>query len=418
MTAVSMWPRHQPPVHSPVTLRALPAAMAAAGRLSEDPRKALAAILCRDFSARSTILCGSGTQALQLAILAARLRVGSNVVALPAFSCYDVASAAVGAGATILLYDLDPDTLGPDQDSLRLAIRGGASTVVIAPLYGVPVDWDGVQAVAEREGAVLVEDAAQGHGAAWCGRAVGTLGTLSVLSFGRGKGWTGGSGGALLLRDEKDISEAAEVVGIAGNRIDPGIAEEVSGLAATVAQATITKPAFFAVPSGIPWLRLGETRYRPPRPPASITRVGAAFLLRSRADAATEADTRRAHGAWYLEQLRGTPGALTIGVRPNAQPGYLRFPVRLAAGRGTFSDPGSAHRLGIAPSYPSTLLALEPVRRRLAPSETPCPGADELVSTLFTLPTHSRVTTEERRRVVEMLGSKDARAPAPLEIRP
>jgi perosamine synthetase len=418
MTPVNIWPRHQPPVHSPIPLRSLAAALVAAGRLGKDPRKVLASMVCRAFSARSAILCGSGTQALQLAILAARAQVGSDMVALPAFSCYDVASAAAGADARILLYDLDPDTLGPDLDSLRLAIREGAHTVVIAPLYGVPVDWDGVQAVAKREGAVLVEDAAQGHGAAWCRRELGTLGTLSVLSFGRGKGWTGGSGGALLLRDETGASEAADVIGIRGKRIDTGIAEEVRCLAATVAQAAVGRPAIFAVPSGVPWLALGETRYRPAGRPTSITRAGAALLLQSRAHATMEADTRRAHGAWYAEQLRGSHAALPISVSPRAQPGYLRFPVRLAAGPGTFADPGAARRLGIAPSYPSTLLALDPIRRRLAPSRAPCPGAEELVRTLFTLPTHSRVTTEERRRVVEMLGSQGSHASVPLEVRP
>jgi perosamine synthetase len=415
---VALWPRHQPPVHSPIYIGALPAAMAAAARLREDPRGALGEILCRDFSANAVILCGSGTQALQLALLAARSRVGSDVVALPAFSCYDVATAAVGAGARIVLYDLDPGTLGPDLDSLRAAMQEGARTVVVAPLYGVPVDWGSVAAAADREGAVLVEDAAQGHGASWGGRPLGALGTLSVLSFGRGKGWTGGSGGALLSRGDADAGGGAEMLAGAEGRIQAGVARELRGVAAAVAQAAIARPALFALPSAIPWFGLGETRYAPPRPIHWITRGGAALLLGSRDHAAAEGAVRRAHGGWYEERIPAMRGVLTPSLPPGAEAGYLRYPVRLDAGLGAFAEAQAARRLGIAPAYPTTLLALDPVRRLLQHAGPRLPGARELVRTLVTLPTHSGLTSEDRRRVVEMLGATGAHAASPLEAHP
>ncbi len=108
-------------------------------------------------------------------------------MALPAFTCYDIASAAVGAGVRVALYDVDPDTLGPDPASLERVLAAGAGAVVAGPLYGVPLEWDALRALADRHGALLIEDAAQGHGASWRGRPLGSLGDLSVLSFGRGK---------------------------------------------------------------------------------------------------------------------------------------------------------------------------------------------------------------------------------------
>src|SRR5207302_331218 len=99
-------------------------------------------LLMHDYSADNGVLCGTGTQALQLAILMGmRGASKGESVALPAFSCFDVASAALGADARITLYDVDPDTLSPDLDDLARAFSDGALIAVIAPLYGVPVDW-------------------------------------------------------------------------------------------------------------------------------------------------------------------------------------------------------------------------------------------------------------------------------------
>jgi perosamine synthetase len=401
-----LWPRHQPPVHSPIPFRGVPAATAAALRLGRDPRPLLSDIVARDLGADRAVLCGSGTQALQLALLVARRWTASDAVALPAFSCYDVASAAVGSGARIQLYDMDPATLGPDLDSLRRALEGGARTVVVAPLYGIPLDWDALVTVAEGYGAELVEDAAQGHGATWLGRPLGTLGRLSVLSLGRGKGWTGGRGGVLLLRGGPEEPAAWQgTLPDYDGRVDPGIGQELSVLTAAVTQAVAARPSFYALPSALPWLGLGETRYHPPASTASITRAGAALALRSRGAAREEAVARRANGFWYDERLRSNRAARTVALPSGASAGFLRFPVRLRAGLGTFTDSQAARRLGIAPGYPSTMLALEPIRARLADKPVSCPGADDLVRTLVTLPTHSRLSARERGRILRMLGS-------------
>src|SRR5439155_325596 len=93
-----------------------------------------------------------------------------------------------------------PPLPSPELDSLTAALTAGARLVVVTSLYGVPVQWRAVLECAAAVGAAVIEDAAQGFGASWLGRPLGSLGAVSVLSFGRGKGWTGGRGGALLAR--------------------------------------------------------------------------------------------------------------------------------------------------------------------------------------------------------------------------
>src|SRR5207247_11224127 len=112
----------------------------------------------------------------------------------------DVATAAVAVNARIALYDGHPATLAPDLASLTATLAEGARIVVVAPLYGMPVDWDAVEQCVAEFGALAIEDAAQGHGACWRGRPLGGLARPSVLSFSRGRGWTAGRGGALLVR--------------------------------------------------------------------------------------------------------------------------------------------------------------------------------------------------------------------------
>ena len=74
--------------------------------------------------------------ALRLAIEIASEGAEDPVVALPAYSCYDVATAAIGAGVKVVLYDIDPSTLGPDWESLEKAMQVEPVALVVAHLFG------------------------------------------------------------------------------------------------------------------------------------------------------------------------------------------------------------------------------------------------------------------------------------------
>src|SRR5690625_7841010 len=105
-----------------------------------------------------SVLTGSGTDALQRAIVCACQRIGRGAVAaIPAYGCYDIATAAIGAEVRFFLYDIDPVTLGPDLDSLGSAIAAGASAVVVAPLYGAPVACGAAGAADSRVAGVVGE---------------------------------------------------------------------------------------------------------------------------------------------------------------------------------------------------------------------------------------------------------------------
>lgn len=388
--------RYQLPVYSPLTLRALASATASVLRgdngVSEG-KVQLEQLLKESFSAHSVVLVGSGTEALTLAIEAALAATRSRRVALPGFSCYDVASAAVAADARIALYDLDPATLGPDLTTLEKELVAGTRVVVASPLYGVPLDWQALSRLCESHGAILVEDAAQGHGASWGGRPVGSLGEISTISFGRGKGWSGGGGGAVLLRGSRIWNMRPPERRPSGS---------VAQLGKLGAQWALGRPSTYMLPASIPWLALGETVYHDAPAPAALCPVAAATILRIRDAAHREAQERRTRAVRFGQALAGSR-AIPIDLPRGSVAGFLRFPVRRSGGHPGLRDSANARRLGVMPTYPSPLGALAQVRARLESVTNRWPGAQELVATLITLPTHSRVTERDSEEIVSLL---------------
>ncbi len=402
---MSGW-RRQPPAFSPMPIRAVWGAAGHALGLAADPRPRLVQRLRWSHGRENVLLFGGGTEALVFALLAARRLTGpASVVALPAYSCFDVAAAAVAANVRIALYDVDPTTLGPDPVSLsRTVERCGARAVVITPLYGVPVEWDDIAARLEPQGVLAIEDAAQGHGAAWKRRPLGGLGHLGVLSFGRGKGWSGARGGALLFAGQPVPGAAAAW---ARGRGDP--TREAAVTLSALAQTLLARPALYRLPAALPWLRLGETWYRDAPQPRPMTRAAAGLLEASWGAAAEEAAARRETARALLEALDGDAGVRLVRPPAGGTPGYLRLPVRLGRGMAGWDDPVRALALGIAPGYPATLAELAPVRERLVTPDDGWPGANTLVRELVTLPTHSQLRAAEREDVLRLVRTSGAR---------
>lgn len=382
--------RRQLPVSSTITARSLVGAIAPAFGGGSQNAPALDADLRRAFGASSVALVDSGTSALALA-MRATTRVG-GVVALPAYACVDVGAAAIFAQLRVRLYDIDPDTLSPDLDSVARVLTAGADTIVVAHLYGYPANVPGVAAIAAMHGASVIEDAAQGAWGSISGTRLGAFGPLSVLSFGRGKGMTGGGGGALLgihaqQPDASTFAQAQLARARGGART----------LAVTAAQWALGRPALYALPSAIPGLHLGETIYHPAHEPRAITSVSASLVRASlaRADADLAVRTRNAERLGpAAERARGVRAIHSID---GGRSGYLRYPLRVDDARGVRTE------LGIVRGYPDTLAELAELRGSIVGDEG-LPGARELQRTLVTLPTHAMVSEGDLRDLTKWLG--------------
>ena len=128
----------------------------------------------------------SGTSALHLALLAAGVGPGDEVITVP-FTFVATVAAIHYAGATPVFVDIDPVSYTMDPGLLEQAITARTKAIVPVHLYGQPADMDPIVEVARRHGKIVIEDAAQAHGVEYKHHRVGSLGEIGCFSFYPGK---------------------------------------------------------------------------------------------------------------------------------------------------------------------------------------------------------------------------------------
>jgi hypothetical protein len=214
---------------------------------------------------------------------------------------------------------------------------------------------------------------------------------------------TGGGGGALLgIGAEWDdvIARAARWLGSAG--------AGVRDLCAAAAQWALGRPALYGVPSAIPGLKLGEMVYHPAHEPRAISTGAAALVRDALALAERELVTRRRHAAALAAAAAESDTVRAIRPIVNGASGFLRFPVLDTNAR----VPRPA--LGVLRGYPRTLFEQEELRPSLWEDERELPGALELRRSLFTLPTHGRLSLRDLHELRVWIRGDAAHAPAPF----
>src|SRR5438445_182604 len=148
----------------------------------------LEAALARSCGARHAISCASGTDALLLVLMAKGIGPG-DAVFCPSFTFCATAEVVALLGATPVFVDVDVATFNMDVKSLERAIATAkklglkSKAVVPVDLFGQPADHDAVAAIAATEELFILDDAAQGFGATYKGRPLGTLGLATATSF-------------------------------------------------------------------------------------------------------------------------------------------------------------------------------------------------------------------------------------------
>jgi len=161
----------------------------------------------REFAAYSGanhgIAVNSGTSALHLALLAAGVGRGDEVITIP-FTFVATVSAICYTGATPVFVDIDPVTFTMDPAQLEQAITPRTKAILPVHLYGQMADMDPILAIAAQHGIPVIEDACQAHGAEYKGRRAGSLGVSGCFSFYPGKNLGAyGEGGIVVTSNDE-----------------------------------------------------------------------------------------------------------------------------------------------------------------------------------------------------------------------
>ncbi len=236
---------------------------------------------------RYGIACANGTVAMHLALATLGLEPGDEVI-LPTFTMIATINAVTYCGATPVLVDSEPEYWQMDIHQVADKITPRTRAILPVHIYGHPVDMDPLMALAERHGIVVIEDAAEAHGARYKGRPCGSLGHAAGFSFYGNKIITTGEGGMITTNDR-------ELARLAWNLRD---------------HAFSTERHF--------WHKFVGFNYR-------MTNLQAAVGLAQVEQLATFVEARRRNAREYTARLQGIPGITTPPEAPWATNVYWMY---------------------------------------------------------------------------------------------
>lgn len=167
-------------------------------------------LLEKKFNAKKVLLTTSCTHALELASILLNLEEGDEVI-VPSYTFVSTVNAFMLRGAKPVFVDIRGDTKNIDENLIEEKITKKTKAIFPVHYAGVSCEMDKILDIAKRHNLFVVEDAAQGVGAKYKDKYLGTLGTFGCYSFHETKNYTCGEGGALVINDERFI-ERAEII--------------------------------------------------------------------------------------------------------------------------------------------------------------------------------------------------------------
>lgn len=158
--------------------------------------------MCNLVSRKYGVAVCNGTAALELAVAALDLPIGSEVI-VPAFTIISCVQAITNRGLKPVLVDSDPITWNMNVHQVAEKITDNTSAIMVVHIYGLPVDMNPIIQLAQKNDLKIIEDSAEMHGQTYFGQPCGSFGDISIFSFYPNKHITTGEGGMVLTDDTK-----------------------------------------------------------------------------------------------------------------------------------------------------------------------------------------------------------------------
>jgi dTDP-4-amino-4,6-dideoxygalactose transaminase len=356
--------------------------------------------LRRHFGVKHVFLVSSGKAALTLILTALGSLSLRRRVLIPAYTCFSVPSAIVKAGFEISLCDIDPTTLDFDFQSLEQSLDQDTLCVVPTHLLGLPSDVNRVKALCQGRNIFLVEDAAQAMGVKDGERFLGTLGDVGFFSFGRGKNVTCGSGGAIVTNSD-DVAAAIQPL-YAQLKSEP-LGDMIRNVVEVIAMHALRNPTIYWLPAGLPFLKLGESRFVPDFPVCRMDGMRAALLSHWEQHLNWSNNVRHRTS---LDVRRGLTSQVGVIRKSLDHPiMYLRLPILMDSKKAKeeLCLLSRKHGLGISALYPTAIQFIPELQGKL--TKTTFPIASMVAERLVTLPVHPLVRQEDREILCKTVNS-------------
>lgn len=323
--------------------------------------------------AAHAITATSGTAALHLAYAAAGVGAGDEVITTPLTFVATAATAAV-FGATIVFADVDPQTGNLDPAAAEAAVTSNTKVIAGVDYAGVPVDADALRALAEKNNALFLEDAAHSIGSRRNGQPVGSLAHMTSFSFFPTKNLTTAEGGALVTDNEELATRARRF--------------KNHGLVRDKEQQRY--------PDEGPWHQEVHSFGINYRLPDVLCALGSSQLKRLDGFVARRAEIKRL----YDEALAGLDGVDIPFAPEGAEPAWHLYPLRVPAKRRraifeSLREQGIGVQVNYIPAY------WHPVFEDHGYTRGMCPVAEDFYRREISLPMFPGLTDGDVERVIE-----------------
>jgi len=309
---------------------------------------------------------GSGTDALMLALRAAGVEPGDEVI-VPAFSFVATAGAVTALGARPVFADIQAVTFNIDPAQIERRMTPKTKAIVPVHLYGLPADMDTINEIARRHRLTVIEDNAQAIGARYKGRHTGSLGDAAAISFYPTKNLGAYGDAGMVVTGSETL--AARVRGLRNHGQTGKYVSDEAG-----------------------WnSRLDELQ-------AAVLRVKLRYLRQWQT-------ARQAHAATYHRLLAGVPGVTTPKVAAGFEHVYHQYTIRITGGHRDRVQACLAER-GIASSvyYPAPF-HLQPIYASLGYRRGDFPVAEKAAEEVLSLPMYPELTAAQIERVAKTLST-------------
>jgi dTDP-4-amino-4,6-dideoxygalactose transaminase len=321
------------------------------------------------------LLTPSCSHALELALLTLRLQPGDEII-VPSFTFVSSTNCVLRAGGRVVFADITSDTLTLDPADVARKITPRTRAIMPVVYAGVSADMDALSKLTGGRGIEIIEDAAQGLGASYQNRPVGTVGAMGCFSFHETKNVSTGEGGAFITTSNQymTLAEILREKGTNRKQFMQGLVDKYT------------------------WVDVGSS-YLPP----DLT--GA--LLCSQLDK-MEAIQRRREEIYlrYMNELAPLceRGSITLPTIPaGVQSNYHIFWLLLKDERTRNRAISFFRERGIGAAFHYLPLHLSPVGRTLGGSPGDCPVTESVSERLLRLPIYPSLTADEQSRVIAAL---------------
>jgi len=312
--------------------------------------------------AKHCVAVASGTDALTLAFRALGMGPGDEAV-MQANTFVATPLGVKLSGAKPVFVDADPETMQVDLSAMEKAITPKTKALVPVHLFGQAVDMDRVMAMAKKKGIPVVEDAAQGHGARWKGKPVGSIGDVGCWSYYPGKNLGAAGDGGALTTNRDDIAQKLRLLRNYGS---------------TVKYVHDS----FGTNSRLDTLQ------------AAVLRVKLKYL-------ANWVEGRRAAARRYRELLTGIPNVVVPALCPEEQHCWHLYVVRVPE-RDRVLKALQDNGVGAGIHYPIPC-HVQGALKDLGYKKGDFPVSESLADRIISLPIYAEITGEQQKKVADEL---------------